>query len=101
MGNMDMTGPACATLASMDPNWYVLDLPYVFQTKEQAREALDGDLGQYLSDSLEKSNGLICLGFGESGMRNIPNKYSGPLTLADLSGYGRSVFLRMASYCYI
>ena len=40
-------------------------------SKEQARAALDGDLGQYLSDSLEASCGLICLGYGESGMRQL------------------------------
>ena len=46
MGTMNMTGPSCATLATIDPKWYVLDLPYVFMTKEQARNAFDGELGQ-------------------------------------------------------
>ena len=73
MGTMNMTGPSCATLATIDPKWYVLDLPYVFMTKEQARNAFDGELGQYLSDSLEETAGLICLAIGESGMRNLSN----------------------------
>ena len=86
MGNMNMTGPACATLATIDSNWYILDVPYVFMSKEQARTALDGDLGQYLSDSLEASCGLICLGYGESGMRQLSTGSKKVTTPADLSG---------------
>lgn len=73
MGNMYMTGPAAATLATINPNWYVLDVPYVFTSKEHVRSALDGELGQFLSNSLEESSGLICLGFGDSGMRGFSN----------------------------
>ena len=86
MGTMNMTGPSAATLATVDPNWYILDVPYVFLSKEQARRALDGDLGKYLSDSLEKSHGLICLGIGESGMRNLSNNKKGIKAVSDLSG---------------
>lgn len=86
MGTMDMTGTAAATLATVDPNWYILDIPYVFTSKEQAREALDGKLGEYLSKSLEESNGMICLGFGESGMRNLSNNSKEITSPADLSG---------------
>lgn len=49
MGTMNSCGPACATLASFDPNWYILDVPYVFKSKEHARAALDGELGEFLS----------------------------------------------------
>ena len=61
-------------------------MPYVFMSKEQARAALDGDLGQYLSDSLEASCGLICLGYGESGMRQLSTGSKKVTTPADLSG---------------
>lgn len=86
MGNNAMTGPACATLATIDPNWYILDVPYVFLSKDHARAALDGELGQFLSDSLEKSCGLICLGYGESGMRNLSNNSVAVKSPADMSG---------------
>lgn len=86
MGNMYMTGPSAATLATVDKNWYILDVPYVFISKEHARKALDGALGKYLSDSLEKSRGLICLGYGESGMRNISNNKREIKSVTDLSG---------------
>lgn len=86
MGTMKSCGPACATLASFDPNWYILDVPYVFKSKDQARAALDGELGEYLSNSLEKTCGLICLGFGESGMRNLSNNTKEITSPADLSG---------------
>lgn len=86
MGNMYMTGPSAATLATVDKNWYILDVPYVFISKEHARKALDGELGKFLSDSLEKSRGLICLGYGESGMRNISNNKREIKSVKDLSG---------------
>lgn len=86
MGTMYTCGPACATLANFDPNWYILDIPYVFLSKEQARNALDGELGEFLSKSLEETCGLICLGVGESGMRNISNDTKPITSPADLSG---------------
>lgn len=86
MGTMYSCGPACATLASFDPNWYILDVPYVFKSKEQARAALDGELGEFLSDSLEQTCGLICLGYGESGMRNLSNNSKEITSPADMSG---------------
>ena len=86
MGTMAMTGPACATISSMDPNWYVLDVPYVFTSAQHARAALDGDLGQFLSDSLEQSVGLVALGFGESGMRHISNDTKEIKSPEDLAG---------------
>lgn len=86
MGTMKMTGPTAATLATIDSNWYILDIPYVFSSKEQVRNALDGELGNYLSESLEKTAGLICLGFGESGMRGLSNNKKEVRTLADLAG---------------
>lgn len=86
MGTMNSCGPACATLASFDPNWYILDVPYVFKSKEHARAALDGELGEFLSNSLEESSGLIVLGFGESGMRNLSNNSKEVTSPADMSG---------------
>lgn len=84
MGTMYMTGPAAATLATIDLNWYILDIPYVFTSAQQAREALDGELGEFLSSSLEKSAGLMCLGFGESGMRALSNNKREIRTVSDL-----------------
>lgn len=86
MGTMYSCGPACATIASFDPNWYILDVPYVFKSKEHARAALDGELGEYLSNSLEQACGLICLGYGESGMRNLSNNAKSVTSPADMSG---------------
>ena len=86
MGTMYMTGPSAATLATIDNNWYILDVPYVFTSVEQARAALDGELGQFLSDSLEETAGLICLGFGESGMRALSNNKKEITSPSDLKG---------------
>ena len=86
MGNMEMCGPAAATLATLDSNWYVLDIPYVFLSPTQARNALDGELGEYLADSLEQTAGLICLAVGESGMRNLSNNTKEITSPEDLAG---------------
>ena len=86
MGNMEMCGPAVATLANIDPNWYVLDVPYVFLSPAQARNALDGELGAYLEASLEETAGLTVLAVGESGMRNLSNNTKEVTSPADMAG---------------
>ncbi len=86
MGNMEMTLPAIATIASFDPNFYILDVPYVFGSQNQVRAALDGELGAFLSDSLESTSGLICLGYPESGMRNLSNNTGSVYSPDDIAG---------------
>lgn len=77
LGTIQMTIPAAAVLSGFEPKFQVFDLPYLFKSKEAAYKALDGELGQKLSDMLIPL-GLRNLAFGENGYRHITNN-RGPI----------------------
>ncbi|MGB6778173.1 MAG: DctP family TRAP transporter solute-binding subunit [Planococcus citreus] len=77
LGNIEMTIPAVAAMASFNEKFQVFDLPFLFNNKEAAYKALDGELGQELMADLE-SNGLKGLVFGENGFRHVSNN-EGPI----------------------
>lgn len=77
LGNIEMTIPAVAAMASFNEKFQVFDLPFLFNNNEAAYKALDGELGQELMADLE-SNGLKGLVFGENGFRHVSNN-EGPI----------------------
>jgi len=85
LGNVEMTIPAVAPLASFNKNFMVFDLPFIFDDHEAAYKALDGELGESLLKELEK-NSLKGLVFAENGFRHMSNN-KGPITSPnDLKG---------------
>ncbi len=77
LGNIEMTIPALAPLASFNKKFLVFDLPFLFNDHEAAYKALDGELGQELLKELE-TNDLKGLVFAENGFRNMSNN-TGPI----------------------
>jgi C4-dicarboxylate-binding protein DctP len=77
LGNIEMTIPAVAPLASFNEKFMVFDLPFLFNNNEAAYKALDGEQGQELMKDLEENNikGLV---FGENGFRHMSNN-KGPI----------------------
>ena len=85
LGNIEMTIPAVAAMASFNKKFQVFDLPFLFNSNEAAYKALDGELGQELMVDLE-NNDLKGLVFGENGFRHVSNN-EGPIeTPADMEG---------------
>ncbi|MBE1555267.1 DctP family TRAP transporter solute-binding subunit [Sporosarcina limicola] len=85
LGNVEMTIPAVAPLASFNKKFMVFDLPFIFNDNEAAYKALDGELGKSLLKELE-TNSLKGLVFAENGFRNMSNN-KGPITSPnDLNG---------------
>lgn len=85
LGNIEMTIPAVAPLASFNEKFMVFDLPFLFNSNESAYKALDGELGQNLLDDLQ-NNSLKGLVFAENGFRHMSNN-KGPIeSPEDLSG---------------
>ena len=72
LGNVEMAIPAMPAIAGFNKKFMVFDLPFLFQSKESAYKALDGDLGDFLLKDLEK-NGLKGLSYGENGYRHLSN----------------------------
>lgn len=85
LGNVEMTIPAVAAMASFNDKFQVFDLPFLFNNNEAAYRALDGELGQELMADLE-NNGIKGLVFGENGFRHVSNN-EGPIeTPEDMQG---------------
>lgn len=85
LGNVEMTIPAVAPLASFNKKFMVFDLPFLFDDNEAAYRALDGDLGEQLLAELE-NNDMKGLVFAENGFRHMSNN-NGPIQgVADLKG---------------
>lgn len=85
LGNVEMTIPALATVSSFDQNFMILDLPYLFESHDEAYRVLDGEFGQGLLDELEEYN-LKGLAFAENGFRHITNNEHPIEQMSDLEG---------------
>ena len=72
-----------STLANFEPNYAVCDLPFLFISKEDAYEQLDGEFGAKLAENLPNV-GMRLLAYGENAFRNISNKVRPITSLADM-----------------
>jgi len=61
-----------APVTNFAPQFNVLNLPYLFESREHAFRVLDGEIGEELGATLE-NRGLMNLGFMENGWRHMTN----------------------------
>lgn len=87
-----MLGTADASLLTGMGFWQGIDertavdeLPFFFQTKEQARNAYDGTFGDRLKEILD-GTGVKTVNFWESGFRNFTNNIRPIVEPADMKG---------------
>ncbi len=85
LGVLEGCLPAGSTLVGFDKRFQVLALPYLFPTREDAFEALDGKLGQKLNSLLPEIE-LVGLGFTENGFRHVSNNRQPITKPEDLEG---------------
>lgn len=85
LGAVEMAFPSTTVLAGFVPQSQLMDLPYLFETKEQARAAWDGPVGGRIRE-LAQAQGLRILGFGDIGFLQITNNVKSIEKLADLAG---------------
>jgi tripartite ATP-independent transporter DctP family solute receptor len=69
-GDIEMTAPSVGVLANFDKSLEVFDFPFIFKDAETAHKVLDSELGDKMLADLEDS-GLVGLGWGENGFRNL------------------------------
>lgn len=72
LGIIDGSCMSTGALASFSPAFMALDLPFLFENREQAYAVLDSEIGDQLLKSLNK-NMLVGVTFWENGFRNISN----------------------------
>ena len=68
------------------PELSFVDLPFLFSQRDAARGAVDGKLGQFLSEKIEERVNYRILGWFENGFRHISNRLRPIHTPADLKG---------------
>lgn len=68
------------------PELGFVDLPFLFDTNDQARGAIDGALGDVLALRIEDRTGFRIVGFFENGFRHLSNRLRPVRRPADLSG---------------
>jgi TRAP-type transport system periplasmic protein len=68
------------------PELGMLDLPFLFETGDRARAAMDGRLGEVLAGKIEAGMNHRILGYFENGFRHISNRLRPVRRPADLAG---------------
>ncbi|WP_227935209.1 DctP family TRAP transporter solute-binding subunit [Alkalihalobacillus deserti] len=81
----DIQMVAASTFAQYESKVDVFGLPFLFETNEQAWEALDGEIGQAVFEPLLDDN-LRVLGHLENGFRHVTNSKKSIETVEDLKG---------------
>jgi TRAP-type C4-dicarboxylate transport system substrate-binding protein len=68
------------------PEIGIADLPFLFRTNQEARAAIDGELGRFMTEAIEKNSRFRILGYFENGFRHISNRLRPVRTPQDLRG---------------
>ena len=84
-GVLEMAIPPSSFFAGWDPAFAVIELPYMYASKDIAYEVLDGDAGAGMLARVE-NQGLVGLGWLELGVRNVTNNVRPIATPEDLEG---------------
>ena len=86
-GILTLAYQSTSYLAERVPELDLADLPFLFEGLEEARAAIDGALGHYLSRRIEERIPKYkVLGYFENGYRHLSNRLRPIRTLDDLAG---------------
>jgi TRAP-type C4-dicarboxylate transport system substrate-binding protein len=85
-GAMTLGYQSSSYLTDRVPELGFVDLPFLFERRDEARAAVDGELGRYLAHKIEARVNYCILGYFENGFRHISNRLRTIRTPADLAG---------------
>ena len=86
-GILTLSYQSTSYLADRVPELEFADLPFLFDGLEDARAAMDGKLGAWMSRKIEERiPGYRLLGYFENGYRHVSNRLRPVRTPADLKG---------------
>jgi TRAP-type transport system periplasmic protein len=68
------------------PEIGIADLPFLFRTNHEARAAIDGELGSFMSKQIEEKTNFRILGYFENGFRHVSNRLRPVRRPEDLRG---------------
>ncbi len=73
MGTVHIVVTAVAPLSAFEPKLMLSDLPFIFDSHEQAEKVLDGHIGKAIAADLPKKARIRLLAYWVSGFRNVFN----------------------------
>lgn len=85
VGTQTMVDAATAPIVAFEPSFGVLNLPYMFSSREQWYSILDSQLGKDLLKKLEPQ-GFVGLAYLENGVRHVTNNVKPVYSWEDLDG---------------
>lgn len=85
MGTIDMTLVSTAPLSGFSDSFLLVDLPFIFTSREHAYAVLDGEIGQQMFAGLD-GTGIKGLTFFENGFRNVTNSKKPIVHPEDIKG---------------
>jgi len=85
-GILTLAYQSTSYLTGRVPELGLVDLPFLFEDLEQARAAMDGKLGEYLTERIEARIGYRMLGYLENGYRHVSNRLRPVRAPTDLAG---------------
>ncbi len=85
LGSVQVTCVSTAPLSGFTDTFLVFDLPFIFETVEQARAVMDSEVGTEILNSIE-DQGLKGLAWFENGFRNVTNNVKPINSPDDLKG---------------
>lgn len=84
-GSLEMAVASLAPLVSYDPEFEVMDIPFVYNSYHQVWMVLDSHVGTDLMDTLE-DYGMVGLAFMENGFRQVTSNQAPIQTAEDFKG---------------
>jgi len=84
-GTLEASIPVTSPLVGLCPEMSIFDIPFLFASHEIADKVLDGKIGEKMSSVLAEK-GLVNLGWGELGFRNVTNSKREIKKVEDLKG---------------
>ncbi|WP_108814137.1 TRAP transporter substrate-binding protein [Loktanella sp. Alg231-35] len=84
-GVLEMAIPPSSFFAGWDPAFAVIELPYMYASKDIAFNVLESEAGDGMIERIE-GQGLVGLGWLELGVRNVTNNVRPIASPADLEG---------------
>lgn len=84
-GVLEMAVSPSSFFAGWDPSFAVIELPYMYPSKDVALDVLNGDTGDEMLARLE-NQGLVGLGWLENGLRHVTNNVRPIEKPEDLAG---------------
>lgn len=86
LGTIDMGINTSAYIMNLQPEFGLLDLPFLFDSYDHVKKVLNGEPGKLLADKLLKEQSMRVLAWQNSGFRVMMTKSTPINSLADLKG---------------